>query len=106
MDVLTDSEISGVVAASSIVRKYNEAVDRESAYEILNEKLASAQEEAPAPAKRGRPREEKSTLDTILSSSAGRQMARTAANLLTRTLLGAIGVSGTTTKKKKTTSWF
>ncbi len=104
MDVLTDSEIGGIVAASSIVRKYNEVVDRESAYEILNEKLASVQEEEPA--KKGRPKQEKSTLDTILSSSAGRQMARTAANLLTRTLLGAIGVTGTTTKKKKTSSWF
>ncbi len=106
MDVLTDSEIGGIVAASSIVRKYNEVVDRESAYEILNEKLASVQEEALVPAKKGRPKQEKSTLDTILSSSAGRQMARTAANLLTRTLLGAIGITGTTTKKKKNTSWF
>ncbi len=106
MDVLSDSEISGIVAASSIVRKYNEVVDRESAYEILNEKLASVQEDTPEPARRGRPKEEKSTLDTILSSSAGKQMARTAANLITRTLLGAIGFSGTTTRKKKTTSWF
>lgn len=106
MDVLTDYEIGGVVASSSIIRKYNEVVDRESAYEILNEKLASVQEEAPAAARRGRPKEEKSTLDTLLSSSAGKQMARTAANLITRTLLGAIGFSGTTTRKKKTTSWF
>ena len=104
MDVLTDSEIGGIVAASSIVRKYNEVVDRESAYEILNKKLAVV-EEAPAAKKVGRPKEEKSTLDTILSSSAGKQMARTAANLITRTLLGAIGFSGTTTRKKKT-SWF
>ena len=107
MDVLSDSEISNIVAGSSIIRKYNEVVDRESAYEILNQKLASVQEEAPeAPARRGRPKEEKSTLDTLLSSSAGKQMARTAANLITRTLLGAIGFSGTTTRKKKTTSWF
>jgi len=106
MDVLSDTEVSSIVAGSSIVRKYNEVIDRESAYEILNDKLSSPEEAPAAPAQRGRPKVEKSTLDTILSSSAGKQMARTAANLITRTLLGAIGFSGTTTRKKKSTSWF
>ncbi|ADQ18977.1 protein of unknown function DUF853 NPT hydrolase [Leadbetterella byssophila DSM 17132] len=104
MDVLTDSEIDKVINKSFIIKKYNEVIDRESAYEILNAKMASAPQEEAAPAKRGK--EEKGTLETFLTSSAGKQMARTAANLITRTLLGAIGFSGTTTKKKKSTSWF
>lgn len=108
MDVLTNSEIDDIVDSSKIVRKYNEVVDRESAYEILNERLSAIEEEAPkaAPAQRGRPKEEKSTFETILNSSAGRQATRTAANLITRTLLGAIGLGGTTTKKKKSGGWF
>lgn len=108
MDVLTNSEIDDIVDSSKIVRKYNEVVDRESAYEILNERLSAIEEEAPkaAPAQRSRPKEEKSTFETILNSSAGRQATRTAANLITRTLLGAIGLGGTTTKKKKSGGWF
>lgn len=109
MDVLSDSEIDSVIAKSKIIKKYNEVIDRESAYEILNGKLAideeqKAEKEEP---KRGRPKEEKSTLDTILSSSAGKQFTRTAANMITRTLLGAIGLGGTTSRsKKKSSGWF
>jgi DNA helicase HerA-like ATPase len=104
MDVLSENEMDQVLSRSTIMRKYNEVVDRESAYEILNAKLA--EEPVLAPTSGRKAKEDKSTLETILTSSAGKQMARTAANLITRTLLGAIGFSGTTTKKKKTTSWF
>lgn len=102
MDVLTEGEIDNIVNNSKLVKKYNKDVDRESAYEILSVKMEKAAEEAenaPKP-KRGRPKKEKSTMETILGSSAARQVGRTAANLLTRTLLGALGVS---TRKKK---WF
>lgn len=108
MDVLTDGEINDIVDSSKLVRKYNEVVDRESAYEILNEKIAAvAETSAPqqTSAGRGRPKEEKSTLETLLNSSAGKQATRTAANLITRTLLGALGLGGSTTRKKKS-SWF
>lgn len=108
MDVLSDSEINSIIGSSKLVKKYSEVIDRESAYEILTEKL-TVEEEAPtaeAPAKKGRPKEEKSTFETILNSSAGRQATRTAANLITRTLLGALGLGGSTTKKKKSTGWF
>lgn len=104
MDVLSDAELDQVVSRSTLIRKYNEVVDRESAYEILNAKLADEPVAAPAAGRKAK--EEKSTLETILTSSAGKQMARTAANLITRTLLGAIGFSGTSSRKKKTTGWF
>ncbi|AWV96691.1 helicase HerA-like domain-containing protein [Arcticibacterium luteifluviistationis] len=102
MDVLTEDEIDDIVDNSKLAKKYNKDIDRESAYEILSVKMEKAAEEtesAPKP-KRGRPAKEKSTMETILGSSAARQMGRTAANLLTRTLLGALGVS---TRKK---NWF
>ncbi len=107
MDVLNDQEIRDLVSSSKIARKYNEVVDRESAYEILNKKIAAAteaaaEEEAP----KGRQKQEKSTLETILSSSVTRQIGRTAASIITRSLLGALGMSSTTTKKKKNTGWF
>ena len=46
MDVLTDKELKEAIAKSNLVKKYNEEIDRESAYEILNEKIAKAEAEA------------------------------------------------------------
>tara|TARA_R110000737_G_scaffold127936_1_gene160547 strand:- start:354 stop:1859 length:1506 start_codon:yes stop_codon:yes gene_type:complete len=43
MDVLTDQELEEVIDKSSLVKKYNEIIDRESAYEILNEKIEDAE---------------------------------------------------------------
>lgn len=102
MDVLSDTEIDEIVENSKLVEKYNKVVDRESAFEILSKKLEKAAElEVEAePKRRGRPKVEKSTTEKILQSSAARQVGRTVANVLTRTLLGALGVS---TRKK---NWF
>ncbi|HMB61547.1 MAG TPA: helicase HerA-like domain-containing protein, partial [Eudoraea sp.] len=46
MDVLTDRELQSVIDHSSLVKKYNEVIDRESAYEMLNEKIEKAEKEA------------------------------------------------------------
>src|SRR5690606_9452800 len=45
MDILTDSELEALNAQSKLVKKYNETVDRESAYELLNKKIAQAEAE-------------------------------------------------------------
>lgn len=39
MDILTDTELKQLIKNSRIYYKYNEAIDRESAYEILTEKI-------------------------------------------------------------------
>ena len=53
MDILTDSELREVIEGSRLADSYNEEVDRESAYEILNAKIekaeAAAEKEPPAP---------------------------------------------------------
>lgn len=46
MDVLTQSEIDTINNNSKLVKKYQETIDRESAYEILNKKIETAQEVA------------------------------------------------------------
>ncbi|MCV6630728.1 MAG: DUF853 domain-containing protein [Flavobacteriaceae bacterium] len=43
MDVLTASELKEIINESKLVKKYNKEVDRESAYEMLNEKIARAE---------------------------------------------------------------
>lgn len=55
MDILNDSEIKEVLDNSKLIKKYNEEIDRESAYEILTEKIERAEKEAE------KEKEEKST---------------------------------------------
>lgn len=43
MDILEPSEIDSLVQQSKLVKKYNETIDRESAYEILNQKIERAE---------------------------------------------------------------
>ena len=43
MDVLTEQELEEVIERSSLVKKYNDIIDRESAYEILSEKIEDAE---------------------------------------------------------------
>jgi hypothetical protein len=45
MDILTETEIHEINSKSKLVRKYSEIVDRESAYEMLNKKIAVVEEE-------------------------------------------------------------
>ncbi len=42
MDVLSETEIDKAISTSKLAKKYNEEIDRESAYEILNEKMEKA----------------------------------------------------------------
>lgn len=44
MDILSPEELKAVIKESGLTEKYNERIDRESAYELLNEKIAKAQE--------------------------------------------------------------
>ena len=102
MDVLTDQEIDSLVATSKLVKKYAETIDSKSAYEILNDKLDTAEKNT-ATASRGNGKPEKSTLEKVLDSPAARQVERTAASVITRSLLGALGLGGRSSKKN---SWF
>jgi uncharacterized protein len=50
-------------------------------------------------------RQEKSTVEKILDSPVARQVERTAASVITRSLLGALGLGGRSSSKKST-GWF
>ncbi|WP_276485344.1 helicase HerA-like domain-containing protein [Paraflavitalea pollutisoli] len=113
MDVLTDREIDTLVSKSKLVKKYAETADAESAYEILTAKLeeaAAREEEAKAEKEEkkaaGKAKQEKSTIEKVLDNSVTRQIGRTAANVITRSLLGALGLGGKSSKKKSSSSWF
>ena len=79
-------------------------IDSVSAYEILTQKLQDAADKNPAgPAKPGA-KPEPSTLEKILNSGAAKQVERTAAGMITRSLLGALGLGGKSSSKKS--GWF
>lgn len=111
MDVLTDAEVQNLVMTSKLVTKYNQPVDTESAYEILNAKIAEAAKRAQEieqmeqqareekKAQRSAPKEK-----TILDNPFVRSAGRTAATMITRSLLGVLGLGGSTRRRKS--SWF
>ncbi len=107
MDVLTPAEIDAICAKSALVAKYSAVIDSDSAYEMLNAKLQAAAAQNPAAVKPvpGAPKPEPSTLDKILNSPAAKQVERTAASMITRTLLGALGMGGRSSTTKKS-GWF
>ena len=94
MDVLTPDEVDDLVSKSSIVKKYNKEIDRESAYEILLKKMEKAQKEAEKktePAKKTS-RSQKSNVEKVLNNSVTRQIGRTLVREITRGLLGVLGI--------------
>ncbi len=99
MDVLTPEETDRLVRESSLASKYNKAIDRESAYELLEKKMEQLEEEAPEDKPRGK--KQRSVIGGTLGSTAGRQVLRTVARELTRGLLGALGISGTTRRRRR-----
>lgn len=107
--ILTPDEISSCVAASSIASGYNEVIDRESAFELLNKKLtaASEEEEAEVPkVKKTKPaKEEKSTIEKLSENTMIRQVGRTVVREVARGLLGVLGFGGSG-RKKTGSSWF
>ncbi|MCF2874954.1 MULTISPECIES: helicase HerA-like domain-containing protein [unclassified Tenacibaculum] len=67
MDVLTEKEIKQVIDNSKLVPKYNETLDRESAYEMLNEKIEEINKEKTEEARR---KEEEKTRSRSRSTGA------------------------------------
>ncbi len=96
MDILTDAEIDGIVGASKIIKKYNQAIDSNSAYEMLTAKL----EEASQKTAEEKP-EKKSTKAEpgFFDNPIVKQVGRTAATVITRGLLGALGLGGRSKRK-------
>ncbi|MDZ4710916.1 MAG: helicase HerA-like domain-containing protein [bacterium] len=109
MDILSPEEIHDVNSKSRLAKKYNEVIDRESAYEILTKKLQDAQEIADQVKVNEPPtsgKQEKSTVEKVLTSTTARQVGRTVARELTRGILGVLGIGGTSSSRRKKTGWF
>lgn len=103
MDILTENEVQNLVSTSKLAVKYNQQTDAQSAYEILNQKIAVAEQKSQdieqmqqqAKKEKAAPKE-KSFLDNPMVRSAG----RTAATMITRSLLGVLGLGGSSRRRK------
>ncbi len=99
MNILTESEIDSLVNNSDMVSKYNQDLDRESAFEMLEKKLEEvekAQEKAKLPTPnipksqpRPRAKEEESLIEELSKNTMFRQLGRTIFRELTRGILGS-----------------
>jgi DNA helicase HerA-like ATPase len=100
MDVLNDNELDELISKSKLTKKYNEVIDTESAYEILTKKLeeAAKKTEEEAEEKETKKEEEKET--SFFDNPILKQVGRTAAQVITRSLLGALGLGGRSSRKK------
>ncbi|MEO6188616.1 MAG: helicase HerA-like domain-containing protein, partial [Ginsengibacter sp.] len=89
---------------SKLLVKYNQVVDRESAYEILNDKLKQAVQNTTtaATASQQAQKPEPSILEKVADNTIVRSMIRTAGTTIVRSLLGSLGLGGrsSTTVKK------
>ncbi|REF29876.1 helicase HerA-like domain-containing protein [Calidifontibacter indicus] len=97
-----DATIDQIVAASPLAAKYGEAIDRESAYEMLNKRMEAApapeasDPAAPAPAAppaqkpAKAPKEEPGMVEQVVQSGAFRSMMRSAGTVLGREITRSI----------------
>ncbi|MEM6885222.1 MAG: helicase HerA-like domain-containing protein [Verrucomicrobiota bacterium] len=122
MGVLNKAEQAQLIGQSLLVSKYAETLDAESAYEMLQGKLQSAAGDTPmttvptpvpldpelsealgrkSKKRSSRSRKSKSMLEQFLSSSAARQLARTAAREISRGLLGVLGLNSSGRSRRR-----
>lgn len=101
MDILDPLEINQLVSISTLVKKYNIDLDRESAFEILDAKILQAEKVAARHKEQntgngsagrgvGRPSKEPSMLEDLSKNTMLRQIGRTIFRELTRGILGSI----------------
>lgn len=70
MDILNETELNNLLADSKLALKYNETIDRESAYEILNKKIEKAEAiQAKEEAREAAEKKQKSKAKTTSRSS-------------------------------------
>lgn len=105
MDILSEDEINYIAFNSKIISKYNQSINRDSAYEILADKIEQFNKtdaeinDRPTSGSRA----EKSVFEEIVSNTTTRQVLRTVAREATRGLLGVFGLGGKSSKKS---GWF
>jgi DNA helicase HerA-like ATPase len=94
MDIISESEFQGIVKASSLIKRYNTEVDRESAYEKLTKKLEQYAKdqniEVKKTSSKRSSKSEPSLFESLSKNTMVRQMGRTLMRELSRGLMGVL----------------
>jgi hypothetical protein len=100
MDILSDEEVNDLTAASSLVEKYENPVNKESAYEMLTERMQLQETDTNnTTAPNSKPTaEDPSVFEQVLKSSAGRTFANTLMREGAKAVLGMLGLG---TRRKR-----
>ncbi|MGB3075001.1 MAG: helicase HerA-like domain-containing protein [Chitinophagales bacterium] len=106
MDILNDEEIKKLIQQSQLVRVYNQVLDRDSAFEILNRRMQDAREErnednGTKDEKKKTVKAEPGAFDKLLKSPVIRSVGVAVAGMVTRSLLGALGLKGKSRSTRK-----
>lgn len=101
MDVLNETEIDTLVGKSKLAKKYSEVIDSVSAYEILTAKLEEAAKKTEEAQEIKKQEKQEKQEPSFFDNPIVKQVGRTAANVITRSLLGALGLGGRSSSKRK-----
>jgi DNA helicase HerA-like ATPase len=97
MDIITDQEFQQVLNLSGLKNRYNQSIDRESAYEKLTGKLEQLAKDQNIPVetntRKRTTKPEPTLLETLSKNTMVRQMGRTLMRELSRGLLGVLGAT-------------
>ena len=98
MDVLTETEVLQLTQNSSLVKKYEVAINKESAYELLSERMENQTASPAEKTKTNSPKtkEEPSIFEQIMKSSAGKTFTNTLMREGAKVIFGMLGL-----KKKR-----
>lgn len=94
MDILNDAEVADLTSRSALVAKYEQTVNKDSAYEMLTSRMEQAVENAAPTLKTKTVKEEPGMFENVMKSKAGRTFTTTIARELGKFVLGMIGVGG------------
>ena len=90
MDILNDAEVAELTSKSALVAKYEQAVNKDSAYEMLTSSMEQAVKEAAPAVKTRATKEEPSVLQEVMGSRAGKSFMTTLAREGAKFVLGML----------------
>lgn len=94
MDVLTDAEVSDITSRSALVAKYEQIVNKDSAYEMLANRMEQATQNTSTTQKSRPVKEEPGMFESVMKSRAGRTFTTTLAREGAKFVLGMLGLGG------------
>ncbi|KIA84504.1 ATPase [Kaistella solincola] len=94
MDILNAAEIADLTSRSALVAKYENDLNKDSAYEMLTSRMEQAVKEAPVTVKTKPVKEEPGVFESVMKSRAGRTFTTTLAREGAKFVLGMFGLGG------------